>query len=810
MASTDLSFPNITIREQRTGIPVIRGVSTSEGAFIGRAQRGPANKAIRISSPAQYTRIFGDAISGSYLAESVKAFFDNGGTVCWIVRVLGSTSGSNVKASLTLTTLTGATQGGISSSSNAFPVQLLDADTFICTVDALAPVTATISAVKASRTGAAATYAVVTAAHTLKVIVTITPAVGVAQVLTTIITFAGTENTQALFHDKINATAAGFNAVNVGGQTKLLTDSGGSGVTATIDATTSADVLTSLGLTSGAFTTPGSGNVANNLAVTESELAVIFAAFTGSTATPNTTTHALTLQSNLTGTLSKIQFTGGTAVTKIAGFDTNLHAGTATGAANALIVTAVGEGTNYNNLKIAVGTTTSNVGSLGALVVAGSVTSVSLSAATAAKVKIGDTLKFYDSVSLVTARGYVKDMSGTTIFFTAAVTVAAGGLAVATTTVSVETWTFTVYRDGVVAQGPIRDLRMSSLAGADYFVNKINTGKDEALVTVADLAPALTNDNRPVNVLTGGDLLASGAEATGFADADYVGLSSTKTGFYALDKVSGVRLLACPGVTGTTTGYVSRSLIAYCTARESCVAIISTPLGTDAATAATYRSTYLGTSSYAALYWPWIQVVDVLTKQNGYAPPEAWIMGMISRSQNKNGISKAPAGEEDGLLIGANDVEVVADDSMKQVVCPELINVIENLPNVGVTAMGANTLENGDFYWLHVRLAFIYLEQSMKLGTRWALFAPTGDDTRNRIRRSVEAFLRNEWRGNRKTLGGKTEEEAFTVVCDDTNNTPEDEAADITNFSATVKVPRAIRNLVITVSQKPIITAQAA
>src|SRR3954449_4326095 len=73
----------------------IEGVSTSIAAFVGLAPGGPVNTPMRISNWTQFAKIFGDPsepdngpfMEGAYLAHSVYGFFENGGTLCWIVRV---------------------------------------------------------------------------------------------------------------------------------------------------------------------------------------------------------------------------------------------------------------------------------------------------------------------------------------------------------------------------------------------------------------------------------------------------------------------------------------------------------------------------------------------------------------------------------------------------------------------------------------------------------------------------------------------------------------------------------------------------
>src|SRR5262245_3193793 len=75
----------------------IEGVGTSIAAFVGLAPGGPINTPMRISNWTQFARTYSDPnnpdagpfMAGAYLAHSVYGFFQNGGGLCWVVRVGG-------------------------------------------------------------------------------------------------------------------------------------------------------------------------------------------------------------------------------------------------------------------------------------------------------------------------------------------------------------------------------------------------------------------------------------------------------------------------------------------------------------------------------------------------------------------------------------------------------------------------------------------------------------------------------------------------------------------------------------------------
>src|SRR5215831_10293334 len=82
-----VSYPGVYIQEVPSGVHTITGVSTSIGAFFGRTARGPINTAVRCLSFADFIREFGGPHPLSDLATSVRQFFDNGGTDCYVVRL---------------------------------------------------------------------------------------------------------------------------------------------------------------------------------------------------------------------------------------------------------------------------------------------------------------------------------------------------------------------------------------------------------------------------------------------------------------------------------------------------------------------------------------------------------------------------------------------------------------------------------------------------------------------------------------------------------------------------------------------------
>jgi phage tail sheath protein FI len=82
-----LTFPGVYIEEIPSGVRTITGVATSITLFIGWAPRGPIDRALRLTSFADYERQYGGLDRRALLGYSVKHFYDNGGADAYVLRI---------------------------------------------------------------------------------------------------------------------------------------------------------------------------------------------------------------------------------------------------------------------------------------------------------------------------------------------------------------------------------------------------------------------------------------------------------------------------------------------------------------------------------------------------------------------------------------------------------------------------------------------------------------------------------------------------------------------------------------------------
>src|SRR5262245_51501339 len=82
-----LSTPGVYYQTVDASDTEVAGVRTDVAGFVGIAERGPLDTPVPVESWRQFQAHFGGMTGRGYLAYAVRAFFENGGRRCWVVRV---------------------------------------------------------------------------------------------------------------------------------------------------------------------------------------------------------------------------------------------------------------------------------------------------------------------------------------------------------------------------------------------------------------------------------------------------------------------------------------------------------------------------------------------------------------------------------------------------------------------------------------------------------------------------------------------------------------------------------------------------
>lgn len=250
----------------------------------------------------------------------------------------------------------------------------------------------------------------------------------------------------------------------------------------------------------------------------------------------------------------------------------------------------------------------------------------------------------------------------------------------------------------------------------------------------------------------------SNGNALGMTAAEFIGVDNgagKRTGIQAFVDNDVVSIIAVPGITDPN---VQLSLVAHCENLASRFAVLDIPKDARKVQDIINHRNIFDTT-YAALYHPWLTVFDPLDKRNLSIPPSGSMIGIYARSDNTRGVHKAPANEVVRACVG---LDVQFNKGEQDILNPKGVNLIRAFPGQGIRVWGARTASSdGSWKYINVRRLFIFIEETIKANTSWAVFEPNDEVLWVRVQRTIEVFLTNLWRGG--SLAGTSPEEAFFV-----------------------------------------------
>ncbi|MEU0149918.1 phage tail sheath C-terminal domain-containing protein [Streptomyces sp. NPDC006288] len=181
-------------------------------------------------------------------------------------------------------------------------------------------------------------------------------------------------------------------------------------------------------------------------------------------------------------------------------------------------------------------------------------------------------------------------------------------------------------------------------------------------------------------------------------------------------------------------------------------------------------------AQFTTVYYPWLNVrgVDEGEWVERAVPPAGHIAGIWARIDAERGVHRAPANT---AVHGARSLQRNLTDGEQAQISEARVNCLRSFLSEGLLVWGARTLasEEEDWTYLNVRRLANYLYASIADGTRWSAFESNGEKLQATVRADVTAFLTAQWRTG--ALVGKTPQESFYVVCDETNNPGDGTAA---------------------------------
>ena len=297
-----------------------------------------------------------------------------------------------------------------------------------------------------------------------------------------------------------------------------------------------------------------------------------------------------------------------------------------------------------------------------------------------------------------------------------------------------------------------------------YFGTIINNSG--GLVTLELIEPP-PPDEPPNNLPAAGAVPLIGGtneDLLTLADVDFIDALNT------LREIDDVNFIAIPD---RINDPVQQALIGHCEEMQDRFAVLDAlvPVPNQqlfgAGSVEAQRVALDSARGYAALYYPWLRVSPALSGPLVLVPPSGHVCGIFARSDSTRGVHKAPANE---IVRGALAVEHSMSDIDQGQLNLQGINVIRVFRTGGRPVLwGARTTATDtNWQYVNVRRLFLFLEESIAEGIRYAVFEPNNLQLWQKLKRSITDFLTRVWRDG--GLFGAKAEDAFYVRIDEALN----------------------------------------
>jgi uncharacterized protein len=272
-------------------------------------------------------------------------------------------------------------------------------------------------------------------------------------------------------------------------------------------------------------------------------------------------------------------------------------------------------------------------------------------------------------------------------------------------------------------------------------------------------------------------LSAPPVSAEDLSSSDFAGDVARRRGMGGLAAVDEITMVCVPDMwaiaengNGAVVKDLQGKLIAHCENAGDRMAILDAPPDKIPQEVLDWRLNEAGyDSKFAALYWPWIEVMNPLDNRPLSIPPSGHVAGVWCRTDATRGVHKAPANE---VAMGANAVAFQITQAEQGSLNKAGINCIRAFSGRGIRIWGARTLSSDpEWRYINVRRLFNYVSESIMQGTQWSVFEPNDQKLWIQLRIAASSFLTRTWREG--ALFGSSPDQAFFVKCDDETNPPD-------------------------------------
>lgn len=372
----------------------------------------------------------------------------------------------------------------------------------------------------------------------------------------------------------------------------------------------------------------------------------------------------------------------------------------------------------------------------------------------------------------------------------------------------------------------LKDARGRTVATERYLNQTVRTdGKaglfpnrlDRTLATASNLARVGTLSMIPPG--DGASAIGSGGDDGTYLETEtYLGDKDLRTGMYLLEHADIFNLLCIPPdrrITDTTDedldDVVNHDAAQYCADRRAffiadppvawknfartgqLASIDPQDVGITGQNAAGIE-----VARNAAVFFPRLIKEDILMKSRPATfSPGGTIAGVFAATDVARGVWKAPAGIDAGLA-NVSKLEFALTDDQNGQLNPLGINCLRQFPIIGPVVWGSRTLRGADqfeddYKYISVRRLTLFIEESLRRGTQWAVFEPNGEALWSSLRLTVNSFLAD--------LARQGAFYNYAVACDASTTTDDDIAQGKVNILVQIAPVKPAEFVVLQIQQ---------
>ena len=223
-------------------------------------------------------------------------------------------------------------------------------------------------------------------------------------------------------------------------------------------------------------------------------------------------------------------------------------------------------------------------------------------------------------------------------------------------------------------------------------------------------------------------------------------------------------VLTAPGLTYDNHSTALNTLIEKCENRGDAISVIDLVSYGGTNTTVTSQAANID-SSYAAAYWPWIQITEPDTGQLVWVPASTMIPGVYANNDIVGEPWFAAAGIKRGGLDRVRQAERKLTIAARDTLYVGKVNPIATFPGKGIVVFGNKTLQTqaSSLDRVNVRRLLIELKNHISQVADNLVFEQNTTATRNDFLSEVNPYL--------ESVQQRQGVYAFKVVMDDTNNT---------------------------------------